>query len=432
MDVEVSRSTVAGSAGVPPSKSYTHRALLAAGFAGSVDVVEPLVSADTRATARAVEAFGGRVELGDDRATISGFGDRPAVPADVIDCANSGTTMRLATATAGLADGLTVLTGDGSLRSRPQGPLLGAIEALDGEARSTRDNGQAPLVVGGPIAGGRVELPGDVSSQFVTALLLAGARTDEGVDVALTTPLKSAPYVDITLEVLEAFGVEASTTAEGYAVAGGQTYAVRGGEYRVPGDLSSASYLLAAGALAGDPAVVVEGVYPSAQGDQAIVDVLERMGADLAWDRGDGTIEVTASSLTGVTVDVGDTPDLLPTIAAVGAAAGGTTRITNCEHVRYKETDRVAAMAAELSTLGAAVEEETDALVVHGDASDLRGARVDGRGDHRLVMALAVAGLVAEGTTTVAGAEHVDVSFPGFFDVLEDLGADVRRATAGG
>jgi 3-phosphoshikimate 1-carboxyvinyltransferase len=128
-----------------------------------------------------------------------------------------------------------------------------------------------------------------------------------------------------------------------------------------------------------------------------------------------------------VTVDVGDTPDLLPTIATLGAVADGDTRVVNCEHVRYKETDRVSAMADELSKLGASVTEEHDTLTIHGDDTDLVGTRVDGRHDHRIVMSLAVAGLVAEGTTTVAGAEHVDVSFPGFFDVLEGLGASVDR-----
>ena len=428
MQATLSPSRVSGRARAPPSKSYTHRALLAAGYAdGDALVRHPLVSADTRATARAVDLFGGATEREDDDWGVSGFDGRPGVPADVIDCANSGTTMRLVTASAALADGTTVLTGDSSLRSRPHGPLLEALSDLGGTARSTRGNGQAPLVVDGPIAGGAVSMPGDVSSQFVTALLMAGAVTEAGVDVELTTELKSAPYVDITLDVLDSFGVDASETDAGYRVPGAQTYDPAGGEYAVPGDFSSASYLLAAGALAADDgaAVVVEGMHPSAQGDAAIVDVLERMGADVEWDREAGEITVRRSALSGVEVGVADTPDLLPTIAVLGAAADGTTRITDAEHVRYKETDRVSAMADSLTRMGASVEEERDELVVHGGDTDLSGASVDGRGDHRLVMALAVAGLVADGETTVAGSEHVDVSFPGFFDALADLGADV-------
>jgi 3-phosphoshikimate 1-carboxyvinyltransferase len=428
MDADISQSTVRGEVQAPPSKSYTHRAILAAGYADGATVADPLVSADTRATMRAVEAFGGSVEHDEaaGKLDIDGFAGQPAVPDDVIDCANSGTTMRLVTATAALADGLTVLTGDDSLRSRPQGPLLRAIEQLAGRAESTRDNGQAPLVVGGPLTGGSAGIPGDVSSQFITALLMAGPSTTAGVDIALQTDLKSAPYVDITLEVLDDFGISARKTGRGFSVAGHQTYDA-GGEYTVPGDFSSMSYLLAAGALAGDDEVTVTGAYPSAQGDQAIVDVLESMGAAVDWDRDAGEIAVSESSLDGIEVSVADTPDLLPTIAVLGAAADGTTRITDAEHVRYKETDRVSAMAESLTEMGASVEEEQDQLTVHGGETDLTGATVDGRADHRIIMSLAVAGLVAEGTTTVRGIEHVDVSFPEFFDVLAGLGAGVRR-----
>jgi 3-phosphoshikimate 1-carboxyvinyltransferase len=431
MNAEISKSTVRGRARAPPSKSYTHRAILAAGYADGALVRSPLDSADTRATMRAVEAYGGsvdRIERGGGLALdVTGFGGRPEIPADVVDCANSGTTMRLVTATAALGDGLTVLTGDGSLRSRPQGPLLAAIEDLGGRAESTRGNGQAPLVVGGGIDGGRVSIPGDVSSQYVSALLMAGAVTTEGIDIELETELKSAPYVEITLELLSDFGVEATSTAEGFSVSGGQSYEPTDGEYRVPGDFSSMSYLLATGALAAEEGreLVVEGAVPSAQGDSAIVGVLDRMGADVEWDRENAVATVRRSSLSGIEVGVADTPDLLPTIATLGAAADGTTRITDCEHVRYKETDRVSAMAEELTVMGAVVEEEHDVLTVHGGESELTGATVDGRGDHRIVMSLAVAGLVAEGTTTVRGTEHVDVSFPDFFDVLYGLGADV-------
>jgi 3-phosphoshikimate 1-carboxyvinyltransferase len=427
MDATIRPSTLGGRARAPPSKSYTHRAVLAAGYGTGATVRDPLVSADTRATMRAVEAYGGETELSTDESAldVEGFGGRPETPADVVDCANSGTTMRLTTATGALCEGLVVLTGDESLRSRPQGPLLDAVDQLGGRAESTRANGQAPLVVGGPIDGGRAAIPGDVSSQFVTAVLMAGAVTDEGVTVALETALKSAPYVDITVEVLDAFGVDARATEEGYRVDGGQSYAPAGGEYHVPGDFSSMSYLLAAGALAAPDGLVVEGAHPSAQGDAAIVDVLDRMGADIAWNEDDGEITVSRSDLRGVEVSVADTPDLLPTVAVLGAAADGTTAIVDCEHVRYKETDRVEAMAESLTAMGARVEEDRDRLTVHGGESTLTGATVSGREDHRIIMSLAVAGLVANGETTVTGAGDVDVSFPGFFDVLVGLGADV-------
>ncbi|WP_135303123.1 3-phosphoshikimate 1-carboxyvinyltransferase [Haloarcula amylovorans] len=428
MDITIAESAVRGTAQAPPSKSYTHRAILAAGYSEGATVHDPLVSADTKATMRAVEAYGGIVDRSDESAlSVTGFAGRPETPDDVIDCANSGTTTRLVTATAALQDELTVLTGDDSLRSRPQGALLDAIEQLDGRAESTRNNGQAPLVVGGGIDGGTVSIPGDVSSQYITALLMAGAVTESGIDIELTTGLKSSPYVDITLEVLDAFGVTAEETDDGYTVAGGQSYDPKGSAYNVPGDFSSMSYLLAAGALAADEDLVVTSAFPSAQGDSAIVDVLKRMGATLDWNRDDGEITVERSALDGIEVGVEDTPDLLPTIATLGAAADGVTHITDAEHVRYKETDRVSAMADELTKMGAEIEEREDELVVYGEDSELTGATVDGHADHRIIMSLAVAGLVADGETTVTGAEHVDVSFPGFFDVLHGLGAAVGR-----
>lgn len=434
MDVRISPSRVRGTARAPPSKSYTHRAVLAAGYGSGATVRNPLFSADTAATARAVEAYGGETERVDDGWEIDGFDGTPETPADVIDCANSGTTMRLTTATGGLVEGLAVLTGDSSLRSRPQRPLLAALEELGVRADSTRSNGQAPLVVGGGLSGGTVSIRGDVSSQYITGLLMAGAVTDAGIDIELTTALKSAPYVDITLETLEAFGVEATVIggddsdiraagADGFEVAGGQTYAPTDGYYDVPGDFSSMSYLLAAGAVAAEDDLTVAGAYPSAQGDAAIVDILGSMGAEIEWDRSEGEITVSRSALDGIEVGVADTPDLLPTIAVLGAVAEGETRIANCAHVRLKETDRVAAMATELARMGIETDEYEDELVVHGGT--LEGATVRGHDDHRIIMALSVAALVADGETTIEGADDVDVSFPDFFEALGSLGVEL-------
>ncbi len=429
MNVTIAPGTLAGSVQAPPSKSYTHRAILAAGYAAGATVEDGLWSADTRATATAVERFGGRVDRDDDGTlTIAGFDGRPSVPSDVIDCANSGTTMRLVTAGAALADGMSVVTGDASLRSRPQGPLLEAVEALGGTAHGTSNDGTAPLRVNGPITGGTVSIPGDVSSQYITALLMAGAITEEGITIELETELKSAPYVDITLEVLDAFGVDAEKTDDGFAVDGGQRYEPQGGTYAVPGDFSSISYPLAAGAIASADGLTIRGAQPSAQGDTAIVDIVGRMGADVAWDRETGTIDVTSSPLEGIEVSVADNPDLLPTIATLGAVADGETHIVDAEHVRYKETDRVHAMAEELRTLGAETIEHEDSLTIVGENSDLVGATVDGHKDHRIIMALSLAGLAADGETTIDGADHVDVSYPTFFDDLESLGASLERS----
>ena len=423
MDVRIAPSSVSGKAIAPPSKSYTHRAILIGGLADTVTIRDGLDSADTRASRRAATAFGATID-DDSDLEINGCRGAPGVPSDVINCENSGTTMRLVTGIAGLVDGTTILTGDASLRTRPQGPLLAALDSLGARAESTADDGTAPLIITGPIEGGTVSMPGDVSSQYISALLLAGGLTTEGISIELETPLKSAPYVDITREVLADFGVDARQTRSGFSVAGEQAF-TRKEPYSVPGDFSSISYLAAAGAVAGDPDIIIDGARPSAQGDTAIVDILASMGASIVWNQEAGELSVERSSLTGITVDVGDTPDLLPTIAAIGAIADGTTAIENCEHVRYKETDRVAAMATELAKMGASVTEQPDRLIIDGGESDLSGTRVDGYGDHRIVMALTIAALRAAGETEISGAEHVDVSFPGFFDVMADLGVAV-------
>lgn len=420
MKIAVEPSRVEGRVEAPPSKSYTHRAVLAGALADELRVLNPLESADVTASKRCAEMLGATIQ--DD--VVRGVGGRPETPSDVLDCGNSGTTLRLFTGAASLAPGTTVLTGDDSLRSRPNQPLLDSLQDLGADARSTRHNGQAPLVVEGPLTGGTTEIDGGVSSQFISSLLFASPLTSEGAEITVAGELKSRPYVDITLEVMREFGVDATETSDGFSVDGGQSYSAR--EFRVPGDFSNASYPLAAGAVAGD--VRVANLIPSAQGDSVILDVLDRMGADVDWDRGEGVARVVESDLGGVEFDAGDNPDLVPTIAVLGAAAEGETRVVNAEHLRYKETDRLEAMATELGKMNAEVKETEDGLVVDGDASSLRGAEVSGRHDHRVVMALAVAGLVAEGRTVIDTAEAVRISYPEFTDALHGLGANVRKA----
>jgi 3-phosphoshikimate 1-carboxyvinyltransferase len=425
MELVVSQSRVSGRVDAPPSKSYTHRGVLAGALADETRLLNPLSSADTEASVRCARGLGASVEREEGGIRMSGLDGAPETPDDVLDCGNSGTTTRLFAGAASLVDGLAVLTGDGSLRSRPNGPLLSSLRELGATARSTRGNGQAPLVVGDALGGGETTVDGGVSSQFISSLLFAAPLTDEGATVRIEGTLKSRPYVDITLEVLDEVGITVEETEEGFDVPGRQAYTAE--EFRVPGDFSSASYPLAAGAVAGE--AHVGNLYPSAQGDEMILDVLEGMGASVEWDRDGGVARVSgeADELTGVEFSAADNPDLTPTVAALGAAAGGKTRVVDAEHVRYKETDRLEAMATELRKMGAVVDEERDTLVVNGEASELVGARVDGRHDHRVVMALAVAALVAEGKTVIETAESVDVSYPGFGDDLGELGTEVEK-----
>ena len=433
MNVQVSKSDVWGTAEAPPSKSYTHRAIVIGSLGHYAKITGPLLSADTLATVDACRAFGADVRVVGDVIEIAGVigrpkvpddvidaRGRPKVPDDVIDAKNSGTTLRLGMSVAALADGATVLTGDGSLRRRPNGPLIKALNELGAVCYSTRGTGAAPLVVHGVMEGGKVNIAGDVSSQFISSLLIACpfAKNDTRLDIE--GELKSRPYVEVTVEMLAAAGCRVEAGPSQFAVPGGQDYDLKA--YRVPGDFSSAAYLLAAAAITRSK-VTVSNLFESKQGDAAILEYLLDMGANVHWDTDGGTVTVDGGDLHGIDLDAGNTPDLVPTLAVIGACASGTTNIENAEHVRYKETDRLRAITAELRKMGAQIEERQDGLTVTG--GPLKGAAVDGYDDHRIVMSLAVAGLAAEGTTTISTAESVAISYPGFFDDLKKLGAKV-------
>ncbi|OPX81092.1 MAG: 3-phosphoshikimate 1-carboxyvinyltransferase [Methanosaeta sp. PtaB.Bin087] len=419
MIASVERSQVSGDVEVPPSKSYTHRAITISALGPGGSVKRPLLSADTRATIRAAEAFGAEIAIEGETLAVAGAGGGPKTPENVIDVENSGTTLRIMAAVAALTDGA-VLTGDASIRRRPNGPLLKSLCDLGGEAFSIKKDDCAPLVVRGRIRGGRTVLDGSVSSQFLSALLISCPLAEGGSEIEIKGELKSRPYAEITLEMLRAAGAKIETDFERFAVQGGQSYDLGG--YTVPGDFSSASYLLAAAAVTGSR-LTVRGLRPSKQGDSAIVSILQEMGAKISWDRSEGVLEIEGRELSGVEVDASLTPDLVPTIAVLGSVAEGQTVVKNAEHVRHKETDRLRAMATELSRMGAKIAERPDGLVIEGGR--LRGARVSGHHDHRIVMALTVAGLVA-GDTTVDTAEAVSVSYPGFFEEMARIGASVQ------
>ena len=417
MIASVERSVVSGEVYAPPSKSYTHRAILIAALGPGGTVKRPLVSADTRATIAACEAFGAKITRKDD-IEIVGVSGKPQTPEDVINVLNSGTTMRFCSAVASLTDGA-VLTGDSSIRSRPNGPLLSALNDLGVNAFSVRGNGKAPLVVHGRMKGGLARLNGSVSSQFLSALLIACPLAEGDTKIVIEGELKSRPYAEITLDMLQEAGAHIEAGKQEFEIEGGQSYNLK--NYTIPGDFSSASYPLAAAAVTGGE-VVVRGVLPSRQGDSAIVDILRLMGAEISWDQVEGVLRIKGQELHGVDVDASLTPDLVPTIAVLGALAKGKTVVSNAEHVRHKETDRLHAMATELSKMGADIKEKPDGLEIVG--GELHGCDVKGYDDHRIVMALAIAGMAA-GKTRIDTAECVDVSYPGFFHEMASMGANI-------
>jgi len=419
MRIVAERSALAGTARMPSSKSHTIRAVLLAALAdGQSHVGRPLDSLDTQAAVRAARAFGGRVVAGD-RWVVDGVAGRPRVPDDVVDVQNSGTTLYLAMGSAALCSGYTVLTGDQQIRSRPADQLLQALTALGAEAFSTRGTGQAPLVVRGPMRGGRVRIECP-TSQYLSSLLLSCplAEGDSEIEVTL---LHERPYVGITLGWLERTGLRVEHEGfERFGVQGGQV--PRAFTADIPADFSSATFFLCAAAITRST-VTLQGLdMDDTQGDKAVVGMLQRMGCTVR-SSGEG-LTVTGGPLRGAELDLNATPDALPALAVTACFAEGVTRLRNVPQARLKETDRLAALHEELAKMGGQVQELPDGLVIEG--RPLRGATVDGRGDHRLVMALAAAGLAAEGRTVVEGAEAAAVTFPNYVELMQSLGAAMR------
>ncbi len=416
------RSLLSGTAVVPASKSHTIRAVILAGLAGGRSIIDrPLDSFDTRSAAHAVRAFGAKVETDGDAWTVEGVCGRPATPDDVIDVGNSGTTLYMAMGSASLVRGWTVITGDAQIRRRTADPLARALGGLGAEVISTRGNGMAPLLVRGPLRGGETTVRG-ITSQYVSSLLMACplAENDSAVTV---TELNESPYVRMTLDWLEFLDVtvEAAEDFSRLEIPGGQSW--RGFERRIPGDFSTATFLICAGVLAGGE-VRLEGLdLNDSQGDKAVIGILRDMGADITME--DGVLVCRKSELTGMDIDMNAIPDAIPMLSVCACFARGTTTLGNVPQARLKETDRIAVMAAELAKLGAKVRELPDGLEIEGGG--LRGGGVCGHGDHRVVMAMMVGGCAADGPVTVDTAESAGVTFPGFWDTLECMGARIAR-----
>ena len=406
----------------PPSKSYTHRAYAIASLAkGTSKIKDPLRAGDTDSTLNTCKAFGAAIEESGDEVVIEGTAGRLKTPPGEIDAENSGTTIRLFTSIAAL-NGKVRLTGDESIQKRPMQPLLDALSQLGVSAASVKGNGLPPIEVsGGGIQGGEAKIKGDISSQFISSLLIASPYAKKPVTITLTTPLKSKPYVDVTIDIMRAFGIEVENKDYHVFKVPQGVYMSR--EYRVEGDYSSSSYLLALGALSNTKITVKNLPKESVQGDRAIFDILKAMGARIK--RHGSSITVEGGALEGIEVDLGNTPDLLPTVAALASQSKGKTLVKNVAHARLKESDRISACAKEFSKFGVKTWEGRDFLIIEG-GKGLKGARVNSHGDHRMVMALAILGVCAQGGTIIDHAESVGISFPGFFDALKTAGVEVE------
>jgi 3-phosphoshikimate 1-carboxyvinyltransferase len=411
-----------GNVQAPPSKSYTHRAIVLAALSrGDSRLRDPLLSGDTLATLKGMEKFGAITRM-DGRDLIIRGGKLKA-PSEPIDCGNSGTTLRLLSGIASLLESEVTLTGDSSLQERPMKPLLAAFIEMGVKAYSTRNNGLPPIVIKGPNRGRWAHIKGDISSQFISSLLISSALKELDTEIVITTPLLSKPYVEITRDMMALHGVSSTETKNGYRVLGGQRYRPR--DYTIPGDYSSASFPLVAGALTGK--VTVTGLDPSdRQGDRGVLDVLKRFGASVTVSGDAATVE--KGELKGTKIDVGDMPDAFPILAVLATQASGTTELINAKHLRFKESDRIATTTSFLRLMGADIEERDDGCIIRGPTR-LKGRSIDPSGDHRILMAAAVAGLVAEGATTISGADCYKISYPSFTKDMRALGCSMEEST---
>ncbi|HPW17429.1 MAG TPA: 3-phosphoshikimate 1-carboxyvinyltransferase [Candidatus Aminicenantes bacterium] len=403
---------IAGTLAAPPSKSMTLRAVAAALLAPGASSIEgPSLCEDALAGFRIAEALGARLESAGDRMTVRGGAPMPEA---VLDCRESGLSMRMFAPIAALSGNRTVLAASGSLRARPMGMLEGPLRRL-GAACRTRD-GRPPVEVRGPLASGRVAVDGTTSSQFLSGLLCALPLCPGDSDIR-AAGLKSKPYAAMTVDVLSRFGVrvEASGDMEAFFVRGGQGYTAA--SYAVEGDWSGGAFLLVAGALAGS--IVVDNLQTaSLQPDKRVLEALDAAGARVRV--GDGSVTVENESLRPFVFDATHCPDLFPPLAALAAACPGRSVIRGAGRLIHKESDRASALAAALGNIGVTTALAEDRMEIEGGR--IRGGTVDPRGDHRIAMAGAVAGLASREGVAVSDWTCVSKSYPGFFRDLESLG----------
>ncbi len=402
---------------VPGSKSITQRALIAAALAdGESTLIGPLESEDTQYTAGALQQMGVTVDKEEHRWTVYGNGGKIATPGKEIFLGNNGTATRFLTSVAALGTGVFKISGDERMAERPILPLMQALKGWGVDIASINNNGCPPLLIKADgLSGGKTILPEGKSSQYLSSLLLVGPYARQEAELDVEGEILSLPYVFMTLAVMDAFGirVEANEALNSYKIPQG-IYNAR--EYAIEGDASNASYFYAAAAVTGGEVTVPNVPVPSLQGDAAFVALLARMGCQIN-KTGEGLMVSGPEELKGITIDMADMPDVVPTLAVVASQAKGRTTIKNIAHLRIKECDRLHVMAVELAKMGVRVRELDDALIIEGKDPDvpMHGAEINTYNDHRIAMSFAVAGLTVPGVK-VLGEECVAKSFPDFWE----------------
>ncbi|MCW4013871.1 MAG: 3-phosphoshikimate 1-carboxyvinyltransferase [Candidatus Bathyarchaeota archaeon] len=412
--MRIKPATLHGTVKAPPSKSMTHRLLITSALADGVSLIQnPLHSQDTEATAEALRGLGTSIREADGDWGV--MGGTIYQPDSALDCHESGTTLRLLTGVSSIINEPVTLSGVPQLQKRPNKPLLEALEQLGVKTKSK--GGYPPITVKGRIRGGKTSIRGDVSSQFISAIMLAAPYAENPVDLQVSTRLESKPYVEMTIEVMKKAGIKPQCNADLTEIH------IPNGRYipqrtHVEGDWSSAAYMLAAGALGGK--VHVDNLnLESKQADREIINILEAMEAYIKISGNRVTTEL--SRLSAVDVDLSDCPDLFPMVACLCAFAEGTSNLSGLGRLRLKESDRLTAMTTGLKRMGIDVTvDETTAQIKGGTP---KGAVIDTYNDHRIAMSFAVLAQTAVGETVIQNPECVDKSYPEFWQDLRNIGA---------
>ena len=402
---------------VPGSKSYTNRALLIAGLTdGECRLEKPLVSDDTKYMIRALKAFGISVQEEKEAFIVSGRGGKLSTPEEDIFIGNAGTTMRFLTTFSALVPGKTRLDGDERMRQRPLADLLHCLTQMGVKAVSANGNGCPPIdIAGGEVPGGEVQLAGDKSSQYLTSILLSAPYFKNDTCIHIQGDLTSKSYADITLDIMKTFGVSViNESYQRFKVKAGDRYNAK--TYQVESDWSSASYFLAAAAVTGGEVTLTDINPHSVQGDAQFTSVLGKMGCRV--EKKSNTLQIKGNPLKGITINMNNMPDAVQTLAVTALFAEGETVIQGIGNLRIKETDRILALANELTRLGAEVETGEDYLVIR--PGDYRGAEIETYDDHRMAMSFAVAGLKIPGIR-IKNPTCVEKSFPDFFQRFANL-----------
>jgi 3-phosphoshikimate 1-carboxyvinyltransferase len=411
----VSPTVLKGKVKIPPSKSISHRALIAAGLSNGRSRIDNLImSKDMEATINILKNLGAKVEFNGDFAIIESNGDI-RVSNQYMNCNESGSTIRFFIPIALTTGDKVTFDGEGKLVERPMGPYY---EIFDEQGLKYETNaGCLPLKVEGKLKPGNFKIRGDISSQFITGLLFALPLLDGDSVITITTELESKGYIDLTLDTLSRFGVIIhNNNYKEFHVKGNQKFISL--DYYVEGDYSQVAFWLAAGVLSEN--ITCTGMnLNSLQGDKVIIEILKEMNADISLSK-EG-ITAKQSKLKGTAIDVSECPDLVPILAVVAALSEGTTTIYNAARVRIKECDRLHAITTELNKLGASVLEKEDSLVIEGKES-LNGGEVESWNDHRIVMALAIAALKCKAPVTIKDSGAITKSYPGFFKDFISLG----------